>query len=34
MTMMNEHGVTISLASQREGLGLTLGAQGFSIALD
>lgn len=34
LTMMNEHGVTISLASQREGLGLTLGAQGFSIALD
>jgi hypothetical protein len=34
MTMMNEHGVTISLASQREGLGLTLGAQGFSVALD
>ena len=34
LTMMNEHGVTISLASQREGLGLTLGAQGFKIALD
>lgn len=34
MTMMNEHGVTITLASQREGLGLTLGAQGFSVALD
>jgi hypothetical protein len=34
LTMMNEHGVTISLASQREGLGLTLGAQGFAIALD
>ncbi len=34
LTMMNEHGVSISLASQREGLGLTLGAQGFSIALD
>jgi len=26
--------VTINLASQREGLGLTLGAQGFQIALD
>ena len=34
LTMMNEHGVSISLASQREGLGLTLGAQGFRIALD
>jgi hypothetical protein len=34
LTMMNERGVTISLASQREGLGLTLGAQGFKIALD
>jgi hypothetical protein len=34
ITMMNEHGVTITLASQREGLGLTLGAQGFAIALD
>lgn len=34
LTMMNEHGVTISLASQREGLGLTLGAQGFAVALD
>ena len=34
LTMMNEHGVTISLASQREGLGLTLGAQGFKVALD
>ena len=34
LTMMHEHGVTISLASQREGLGLTLGAQGFAIALD
>jgi len=32
--MMNEHGVTISLASTREGFGLTLGAQGFAIALD
>lgn len=34
MTMMNEHGVSITLASQRAGLGLTLGAQGFSVALD
>jgi len=34
MTMMNENGVSITLASQREGLGLTLGAQGFSIDLD
>ena len=34
LTMMNEHGVTITLASQREGLGLTLGAQGFSVQLD
>ena len=34
LTMMNEHGVTISLASTREGFGLTLGAQGFAIALD
>jgi hypothetical protein len=34
LTMMNENGVTITLASQREGLGLTLGAQGFSIGLD
>ena len=33
ITMMNENGVTITLASQREGLGLTLGAQGFAIAL-
>ena len=33
-TMMNENGVMITLASQREGLGLTLGAQGFSISLD
>jgi hypothetical protein len=33
-TMMNENGVQITLASQREGLGLTLGAQGFSISLD
>jgi hypothetical protein len=33
-TMMNENGVTISLASKSEGLGLTLGAQGFAIALD
>jgi hypothetical protein len=34
LSMVNEHGVTINLASQREGLGLTLGAQGFQIALD
>ena len=34
VTMMNEHGVTINLASTREGFGLTLGAQGFAIALD
>lgn len=34
LTMMNEHGVTITLASKNEGLGLTLGAQGFSIGLD
>jgi hypothetical protein len=33
LTMRNEHGVTITLASQREGLGLTLGAQGFAIEL-
>ena len=33
-TMMNEKGVMITLASAREGLGLTLGAQGFSISLD
>jgi hypothetical protein len=34
LTMMNENGVSISLASQREGLGLTLGAQGFAVSLD
>jgi len=34
LTMINEHGVTINLASTREGFGLTLGAQGFAIALD
>ena len=34
LTMMNEHGVTINLASTREGFGLTLGAQGFAVALD
>ena len=34
VSMMNEHGVTINLASTREGFGLTLGAQGFAIALD
>jgi hypothetical protein len=34
LTMVNENGVTITLASQREGLGLTLGAQGFAIELD
>ena len=34
LTMMNEHGVTINLASTREGFGLTRGAQGFAIALD
>ena len=34
VTMMNENGVTISLASTREGFGLTLGAQGFAVALD
>lgn len=34
ITMMNEHGVSISLASQSEGLGLTLGAQGFAIGLE
>jgi hypothetical protein len=34
LTMMNEHGVTITLASQRQGLGLTLGAQGFSVELE
>jgi hypothetical protein len=34
LSMMNENGVTITLASQREGLGLTLGAQGFAVALD
>ena len=34
LTMMNEHGVMITLASQREGFGLTLGAQGFAIDLD
>lgn len=34
ITMRNEHGVTITLAAQREGLGLTLGAQGFSVELD
>jgi hypothetical protein len=34
LTMMNENGVSITLASQREGLGLTLGAQGFSVSLD
>ena len=34
MTMMNENGVSITLASKSEGLGLTLGAQGFAIALD
>ena len=34
VTMMNEHGVTINLASTRDGFGLTLGAQGFAIALD
>lgn len=33
-TMMNENGVSITLASKSEGLGLTLGAQGFSISLD
>ena len=34
LTMMNENGVSITLASQREGLGLTLGAQGFAVSLD
>jgi hypothetical protein len=34
VSMMNEHGVTINLASTRDGFGLTLGAQGFAIALD
>jgi outer membrane immunogenic protein len=34
LTMMNENGVSVTLASQREGLGLTLGAQGFSVTLD
>jgi hypothetical protein len=34
LSMMNENGVSISLASQREGLGLTLGAQGFAVSLD
>jgi hypothetical protein len=34
LTMVNENGVTITLASQREGLGLTLGAQGFAVDLD
>jgi len=34
LTMVNEHGVSITLASQREGVGVTLGAQGFAIELD
>ena len=30
----NEHGVVITLASKLEGFQLTLGAEGFRIALD
>lgn len=31
--MQNEHGVVISLQSKTEGLGVTLGAEGFRVAL-
>jgi hypothetical protein len=34
LTMRNEHGVAISLRSQTEGVGLTLGAEGFTVELD
>jgi len=33
LTMRNENGVVITLQSSTEGLGLTLGAEGFTIAL-
>lgn len=34
LTMRNEHGVVITLTSRLEGVQLTLGAEGFRIALD
>jgi len=34
VTMRNEHGVTISLRSRTEGLGVTLGAEGFTVELE
>ena len=34
LTMRNEHGVVISLQSELEGVDLTLGAEGFTIALE
>jgi hypothetical protein len=32
--MRNEHGAMISLRSQTEGVGVTLGAEGFTVALE